>query len=477
MFPRTFSTVCFFWVLFVSFFCQRSDFNQLCDPKSNAYLESLLVRYINFDETPHCGLVLKVNPPSYLNCPPLKPQRNGNFFLENFESDGDRLSLSANPPLPEGITFSPFSLSLEGRYSGWKANRQSYTITASNPKGSASCSYIPAWMGKLPFKTNQTTCYDATAPTPVPDPSCSVIPGQDGQLQRGTPQSFTGPSLVAGEEITKDINTGLVWTSCQRGKTGIGCTTVGTTDFQFVPAQTECAGLNVGSGFANRTDWRVPEIDEYISTFDYSLVSPSINQVYFPATDAFNFKSNTNHTLGAIAYYPTFIESSIGVGNHTDGHRLRCLSNGTPAKNKRLINNNDGTILDLDTSLVWQRCTAGQTNLSTCAGGTDLISIWSGAISYCQSLNLAGKTWRLPNANELRSLLDFYHSNGYPGFDPIYFPNTAVAVSPAVINYWTSTTSIVAPENAFVVNFQYSSGGPDLKSNNTDNRIRCVSDF
>lgn len=451
-----------------SFSCQRSDLSNLCDPKTEDYLESLLLRYINFDETEHCGLVLKVNPPTYLICPPLIPKVNGNLFFENFESDGNRLSFSSNPPLPEGISFSLFSASLQGSYFGWKANRQNFTITASNPKGSASCTYQPAWMGKLPVKTNITTCYDGAN---NPDPTCTSIPGQDGQLQRGLSKNFIGPSLVAGVEITTDQNTGLIWTSCQRGKTGVGCTVNGSTDFTFAAAQAECTSLNAGSGFANRTDWRVPEIDEYITTFDYTLNNPSIDQTYFPLSDSWNYKSNTYYINTSNTFYPTMIESTIGGNALGDLHRLRCVSNSLPAKNKRLVNNNDGTILDLDTSLVWQRCTAGQTNLTTCSGGTDLITTWTGALSYCQSLNLAGKTWRLPNISEFRSLLDFYTTFGSPGFDPTYFPNTVSS------NFWTSTTSPLSAANAYIVHFGSSSGGPDLKSNNTTNRTRCVSDF
>ncbi|TGK51952.1 DUF1566 domain-containing protein [Leptospira kanakyensis] len=473
MLSRTKRTICTFLVLFLSFFCQRSNLNNLCDPKSDAYLESLLVRYVNFDETPHCGLVLKVDPPTFLICPPLTPKVNGSFFFEGFESDGNRLSFSSSPPLPEGIFFSPFGNSLQGSYSGWMANRISYTITASNPKGSASCTYQPAWMGKLTLKTNQTTCYDGATP-PNLDPSCTVILGQDGSLQKGISQSFIGPTLVAGGEITTDLNTGLVWTSCQIGKTGIGCTTPGTTSFQYSPALAECASLNAGSGFANRTDWRVPEIYEYLSTYHYALENPSIDQTFFPVTDSFNFKTNTISTPVSRTFNATFIQSSIGTGAFSDYHHLRCVSNSLPIKNKRLQNNDDGTILDLDTSLVWQRCTAGQTNLTTCTGGTDLILDWENAINYCRNLNLVGKTWRLPNASELRSLLDFYLTYGSPGFDPIYFPNTAAV--PGVF-YWTSTTLLSTPENAFIVAFDTSGGGGDAKSNASYNRTRCVSDF
>lgn len=458
----------FVFLLLFSFSCQRSEFSNLCDPKTEDYLDSLLLRYINFDETEHCGLVLKVNPPTYLICPPLTPKVNGNFFLENFESDGNRLSFSSNPPLPDGISFSPFSASLQGSYFGWKANRQNFTITASNPKGSASCTYQPAWMGKIPLKTNTTACFDGAN---NPDPTCTSIPGQDGQLQKGLPQSFIGPTTVAGVEITTDLNTGLIWTSCQIGKSGTGCPTVGPITFSYSGAQSECTSLNAGSGFANRTDWRVPEMEEYTSTFDYSLANPSINQTYFPATDSFNFKSNTSNSAATAAYYPTFIESSIGAGNYGDLHHLRCVSNGPRPTAKRLLDNGNGTITDLDTSLIWQRCTAGQTNLTTCSGGTDLLTTWSSAINYCQGLNLAGKIWRLPNANELRSLLDYYITFGSPGFDPTYFPNTVSS------NFWTSTTSPLSSANAFIVHFGSSSGGPDLKSNNTTNRTRCVSDF
>lgn len=461
-------SLCLFFLLLLFYSCQRSALSNLCDPKTEDYLESLLLRYINFDETDHCGLVLKVNPPTYLICPPLVPKINGVFFSESFETDGNRISFSSNPPLPEGISFSPFFSSLQGSYFGWKANRTNFTITASNPKGSASCTYKPAWMGKLPLKTNLTSCYDGAN---NPDPTCTALPGQDGHLQKGLSQNYVGPSLVAGVEITTDLNTGLIWTSCQRGKTGIGCPTIGTTTFSFSGAQTECTSLNAGAGFANRTDWRVPEMEEYSSTFNYAVANPSINTTYFPATDSFNFKTNTSNAAATAAFYPTFIESSIGAGNYSDMHHLRCVSNGSPPTAKRLLDNGNGTITDLDTSLVWQRCTAGQTNITTCTGGTDLITNWASAVSYCQGLNLAGKIWRLPNVSELRGLLDYYLTFGSPGFDPIYFPNTASS------NYWTSTTSTLSAASAYIVDFGSSSGGSDVKSNNATNRTRCVTDF
>lgn len=185
-----------------------------------------------------------------------------------------------------------------------------------------------------------------------------------------------------------------------------------------------------------------------------------------------------NLVLGCPALLPKangvfFVESFT-----TDGNRLSFVSNPAICSSVPGQDNQDGTILDLDTSLVWQKCHAGQTNFTTCSGGTNQITDWATAITYCQNLNLAEKTWRLPNANELRSLLDFYRIYGKPAFDPIFFPNTAVNTPPSIVrNYWTSTTGTLNSPTAFVVNFGDAGGGPDAKNNVSDNYTRCVSDF
>ena len=64
----------------------------------------------------------------------------------------------------------------------------------------------------------------------------------------------------------------------------------------------------------------------------------------------------------------------------------------------RFADDGDGTVTDKCTALMWQKSTANE--------GIKLQ--WCDALEYCESLELAGHTdWRLPNINELLSLVDF----------------------------------------------------------------------
>src|SRR6185503_10559694 len=60
------------------------------------------------------------------------------------------------------------------------------------------------------------------------------------------------------------------------------------------------------------------------------------------------------------------------------------------------VNNGDGTVSDLATGLMWQQVD----------DGTD--RDWKTALEYAEGLTLAGYTdWRLPDAKELQSIVDY----------------------------------------------------------------------
>ena len=99
--------------------------------------------------------------------------------------------------------------------------------------------------------------------------------------------------------------------------------------------------------------------------------------------------------------------------------------------NERFIDNGDGTLTDTCAGLMWQK------DRGDFSAGHD----WQGALHYCDALDLGGhRDWRLPNIQELQSLLDF--SRLGPSAAPIGGPGITGST------YWSSTTEPydVSPE-------------------------------
>jgi hypothetical protein len=144
----------------------------------------------------------------------------------------------------------------------------------------------------------------------------------------------------------------------------------------------------------------------------------------------------------------------------------RCVS-GQSNNTLSFVDNNDGTVRDKKTNLVWQKCSAGLNNDSTCSG-TIVQYTWTNAISYCSGLSLAGKAWRLPTINELRSIVDY--SRTLPSINISFFPATS-----DTRYYWSSTSFIGNPILAWVLNFRegYTYSNEIIKTGN--NFVRCVS--
>ncbi|MDF3820197.1 DUF1566 domain-containing protein [Leptospira sp. 96542] len=446
--------------------CTKQSFENVCDAESDTFFEILFIKYIIEDESVLCNIKQETIPPSFLSCPS-NVIGNGVGFTEQMATDGNRLNFTVEPPFPQGIGFGFLNASITGVYSEWKADRNLYKITVSNSKGSASCNYEPKWMGKLPKVTGFTACYDESG---IADPSCTLPTRQDEALQLGILPSYAGPSLETGGEVTHDLVTGLTWTSCSQPSSGLNCLSGAKGTYTLPDAITHCESLNAlngGLGFGGRTGWRVPEIEEIVSTFRWNASNPSIDLTYFPDTIPFNYKSKTYSNAGQTAqFYATIIQSSIGGNNIGDAHYLRCVAGKEFPQARKYIDNGNGTVLDLDTSLVWQKCTAGYSNANLCTGGGVTVMNWTNAINYCNSLNLAGKIWRLPNLSELMSLTDPRFFPAQASLNPSFFPNTDP------FNYWSSTSFIGDPELGSNVLFSGYSVGANLKTISLN--VRCV---
>ncbi len=134
---------------------------------------------------------------------------------------------------------------------------------------------------------------------------------------------------------------------------------------------------------------------------------------------------------------------------------------------ERYTINNDGTVTDNATHLQWMRCSLGQTwDGKTCQGNLLKLSMQGAAYAAFQT-KFAGKTdWRLPNVDELKTLV--YCSTGSPAYwntsgracegafakPTLYsaaFPDTPSGV------YWTSTNLQADPGEDYnlTVSFNY----------------------
>ena len=91
---------------------------------------------------------------------------------------------------------------------------------------------------------------------------------------------------------------------------------------------------------------------------------------------------------------------------------------------------------------------------------------WSDAIDYCENLNFDGHSdWRLPNINELKSIIDRSKSN------PAIVQGFKNIISSS---YWSSTTREDYKNYAWIVNF----GDGSVYNDNKDYNyyVRCVRD-
>jgi hypothetical protein len=163
------------------------------------------------------------------------------------------------------------------------------------------------------------------------------------------------------------------------------------------------ASETVDAGFYNATT---------LSTVDTDLQAPNIKSgiTLFGVAGSYEMKSAPVQITGQTTPYAT----------NDDGH----LEKGVQWPVPRFTNNEDETVTDNLTGLMWQRS----------VGLEDRKGLWADAITECNLATTGGLAeWRLPNVRELLSVISF-------GADSPALLASHPFINVVHGNYWTSTT-------------------------------------
>lgn len=286
--------------------------------------------------------------------------------------------------------------------------------------------------------TGQISCYDDQGGYTIAHPaSGQAFHGQDGQYAGLQPYYIDN-----GDGTITDVKTGLMWQQ--------------TPDLENKSTWTNAVTNAVNQTTGGHTDWRLPTIKELYSLIDFTgstgtneaTANPYIDTGYF---DFVYGDTNTERYIDAQYWSATEYvhhtmdgdETVFGV-NFADG-RIKGypkvkVSDGTENESfvryvrgnaqygiNDFVDNGNGTVTDYATGLMWQQ------------GDSATTQNWEQALAYAEGLELAGyRDWRLPNAKELQSIVDYTRSpmtTGTAAIDTNFFNVTATESF-----YWTSTT-------------------------------------
>jgi len=328
---------------------------------------------------------------------------------------------------------------------------------------------LPDISGYPLVSTNQTVYYDNNNVVSTPA-SGSAFYGQDAQYTRNEPLYQDN-----GDGTVTDLVTGLMWAQSP-DLDGDG--DIDATDKRTYSQAVAGAGTFNLAGY---TDWRLPTIKEQYSLILFSGVDPSGYEgtsteglVPFIDTDYFDFAYGDTDAGERIidsqyASSSMYVDGELLFGvNLADGrikgYGLRMpfgpgektffvtyVRGNTDYGINSFVDNGDSTITDNATGLMWIQ--------DDSRSGMN----WEDALSYAENLVYAGHSdWRLPDAKELQSIVDYTRSPGTTSsaaIDPL-FNCTGITNEAGQADfpcYWTSTThanwSAVAGGSAAYVSF------------------------
>jgi len=303
--------------------------------------------------------------------------------------------------------------------------------------------------------TGQIRCYDNRTEITYPEAGAAFF-GQDAQYNGNEPNYRAN-----GDGTVTDVNTGLMWqadpgekkTYAQAAAGAAQCRTSGYDDWRL-PTIKELYSLILFCGTdpdptSRNGSSRTPFIDGDFFQFQYGKASDGERIIDSQWATCTLYKGKVmrnaeamfgvNFADGRIKGYPT----TRGQGGGAKKFYVLYVRGNTNYGKNDFVDNEDGTITDRATGLTWMK--ADSAALEAGSQGDGKLN-WQEALKWAEDLKYAGHhDWRLPNAKELHSIVDYARSPDVThsaAIDPLFeaTPIENEGGETDYAHYWSSTS-------------------------------------
>lgn len=334
--------------------------------------------------------------------------------------------------------------------------------------------------------------YDGNNPLialPATGQKTSYAAGDDASLNKGVAWNAATRFTDNQDGTVTDTLTGLIWLK------DAGCLGTALWGNALTTVNSLASGQCELSDGSAAGSWRLPNLEELESLIDVSAANPALSagspfvnvssRIYWTSTSYYGGSSGSDKAWTirvSDGRYMNDTSANVKATSSNQAWAVRgtgmsgtiklpatgfyipyaagddgTIQSGVGLTSPRFIANNDGTLTDTMTGLVWLK----QADCLTLRG------TWSEALAAVNSLasgqcglndNSQAGQWRMPNRNELESLSDRAQTNLAQYFDYTYYnQDGTVFQAPIFTNYvesqyyWTSTTDAADSSEAWTV--------------------------